>query len=311
MSDDIHNFYDKSYKNLFSYPTMIQDLLKGFVDQQFINDIDYDKIEKLNVSYVSKQYKETESDLILKLDIKGEEAYLYVLLELQSSVDKYMALRTLSYILGFYDDLIKQDQVKEKLPPVFPIVLYTGVNKYTAPIHIQDIIEHWKITDFIPTFKYYKIAVNEGKEKQDELILADNVVAALFKLISSKTNKEFREAIRYLCKMVKSIELRKEIFNFIKHFLIKKNVKIDDIPFEEGGLEMLETLIDRVKEEGYEEGREEGIEKGIEKGKVEGKYERNIEIARNLLNINMPVEQIALVTSLSVEEIQKLSEEMR
>jgi predicted transposase/invertase (TIGR01784 family) len=281
---------------------MIQDLLKGFVDQQFINDIDYDKIEKLNVSYVSKQYKETESDLILKLDIKGEEAYLYVLLELQSSVDKYMALRTLSYILGFYDDLIKQEQVKEKLPPVFPIVLYTGVNKYTAPIHIQDIIEHWKITDFIPTFKYYKIAVNEGKEKQDELILADNVVAALFKLISSKTNKEFREAIRYLCRMVKSLELRREIFNFIKHFLIKKNVKIDDIPFEEGGLEMLETLIDKVKEEGYEEGIEEGREKGLEEGIQKGVAN----VARNAYKEGQSIEFISKITGLPIEKLKEI-----
>jgi predicted transposase/invertase (TIGR01784 family) len=51
---------------------------------------------------------------------------------------------------------------------------------------------------------------------------------------------------------------------------------------------------------------QKGIEEGKAKGKVEGKQERNIEIVRNLLNINMPVEQIALVTGLSVEEIQKL-----
>ena len=50
-------------------------------------------------------------------------------------------------------------------------------------------------------------------------------------------------------------------------------------------------------------------EEAEERGKVEGKHERNIEIVRNLLNINMPVEQIALVTSLSVEEIQKLMSE--
>jgi len=302
MSDDIHNFYDKSYKNLFSNPTMIQDLLKGFVDYEFVNDIDFDKIRKLNVSYVSKYYEESESDLILKLDIKGKEAYLYVLLELQTTVDKFMAFRALSYIMSFYNDLIRQELVKDKFPPVFPIVLYTGVNKYTAPIHIQDIIEHWKITDFIPTFKYYKIAVNEGKEKQDELITANNVVAALFKLISAKTNKEFKEAIRYLCRMIKSLEFRKEIFDFIKHFLRKKNVKIDDIPFEEGGLEMLETLIDKVKEEGYDE----GVEEGIQKGKFEGKLEGFEEVARKAYAKGQSVEFISEITGLPIEKLKQI-----
>jgi len=294
MSDDIHNFYDKSYKNLFSNPIMIQDLLKGFVDHEFVNEIDFDKIQKLNVSYVSKYYEESESDLILKLDIKGEEAYLYVLLELQTTVDKFMAFRALSYIMSFYNDLIRQELVKDKFPPVFPIVLYTGVNKYTAPIHIQDIIEHWKITDYIPTFKYYKIAVNEGKEKQDELISLDNVVAACFKLISSKDKKEFKEAIRHLSRMIKSPELRKEIFDFIKHFLRKKNVKIDDIPFEEGGLEMLETLIDKVKEEGYEEGVEEGIQKGV------------ANVARNAYKEGQSLEFISKITGLPIEKLKQI-----
>jgi hypothetical protein len=61
-----------------------------------------------------------------------------------------------------------------------------------------------------------------------------------------------------------------------------------------GGLEMLETLIDRVKEEGKEE------------GKVEGKYEKSINIAKNLLKMNIPIEQVAQATELPIEEIQKL-----
>jgi len=295
MSNTDHKFYDKSYKNVFSHPKMIQDLLKGFVDHKFIKDIDLDNIEKINTSYVSKEYAESESDLIIKLNIKGKEAYLYLLLELQSTVDKFMAFRTLSYILGFYNDLLKQKHIKDKFPPVFPIVLYTGVDKYTAPIEIKDLIEHWEITDFIPTFKYYKIAVNEGKEKYEELSSADNVVAAYFQLISSGEKKEFKAAIRNLSRLVKEQELRREIFNFIKHFLIKKNIKIEEIPFEEGGLEMLETLIDRVKEEGYEEGRGEG--------RREGEFNKAIKIADELKKMNIAIEEISRITGLPIENL--------
>ena len=48
-------------------------------------------------------------------------------------------------------------------------------------------------------------------------------------------------------------------------------------------------------------------QQGIEEGKVKEK----INIAKNLLNMNMPLEQIAQATEFTVEEIQKLSEEMR
>ena len=67
----VHQFHDKSQKSLFSHPTMVKDLLKGFVDEKFVNDIDYGQVEKVNVSYVSKQYQATESDLLLKLGYFG------------------------------------------------------------------------------------------------------------------------------------------------------------------------------------------------------------------------------------------------
>jgi len=60
-----------------------------------------------------------------------------------------------------------------------------------------------------------------------------------------------------------------------------------------------------------EEAEVRGMERGIERGIERGKHERDIEIVRNLLNINMPVVQIALVTGLSEEQIRQLSEEMR
>ena len=50
----------------------------------------------------------------------------------------------------------------------------------------------------------------------------------------------------------------------------------------------------------------EGRLEGIVEGKAEGKAERSIEIAQNLKHINIPVEQIANVTGLSIEELQRI-----
>jgi predicted transposase YdaD len=56
-------------------------------------------------------------------------------------------------------------------------------------------------------------------------------------------------------------------------------------------------------EEGRQEGREEGLQEGMEKGHQEGSKERATGIVRNLKNFGMPVEQIAMMTGLSPEEI--------
>ena len=56
------------------------------------------------------------------------------------------------------------------------------------------------------------------------------------------------------------------------------------------------------KQEGKEEGKKEGKEEGI---KV-GEEKRNIEIAKNLLKLNFPVEAISQATGLTAGEIEKL-----
>ena len=62
--------------------------------------------------------------------------------------------------------------------------------------------------------------------------------------------------------------------------------------------------------EGREEGMAEGMAKGLEKGRAEGVEEgynkRSCEIAAQMKKIGMPKEQIAEVTGLSVEDIEKL-----
>ena len=50
---------------------------------------------------------------------------------------------------------------------------------------------------------------------------------------------------------------------------------------------------------------------GRNEGRIEGKTERNIEIAKNMLNQNMDVNLISNVTGLSIEEIESLVEKKK
>ena len=58
-------------------------------------------------------------------------------------------------------------------------------------------------------------------------------------------------------------------------------------------------------QEGLEKGKEIGLQEGIEKGLQEGIRQRNIEIAKALLDV-LDNETIALKTGLSVSDIQGL-----
>ncbi len=104
---------------------------------------------------------------------------------------------------------------------------------------------------------------------------------------------------------------------------IFKDFKISEfISPEEDMRKIIESEKVLAREEGLKEGREEGLEQGIEQGIVQGLeqgIERGIEqgieqgmgkgietVARNLLQMAIPIEQISKATLLSIEQLKKL-----
>ena len=56
----------------------------------------------------------------------------------------------------------------------------------------------------------------------------------------------------------------------------------------------------------YQEAKEEGRQEGHQEGRQEGRQEEKLAIARNLLTLGLPLDQITTATGLSLEEIQPL-----
>ena len=59
----------------------------------------------------------------------------------------------------------------------------------------------------------------------------------------------------------------------------------------------------------YEEGRNDGITLGIAQGIAQGSEQAKIEMARNFLNMNLSLEQVAQGTGLSPEIVAQLARE--
>ena len=67
-----------------------------------------------------------------------------------------------------------------------------------------------------------------------------------------------------------------------------------------------EYMLKERERKGIEQGRAEGEAIGLEKGLVEGAAQKQREIAKNMKTKNIPVADIAEMTGLPAEEIEKL-----
>ncbi len=124
--------HDHSYKQLFSHAALVRDLLQGFVQETWIEDLDFATLEKTSSSYVSDDLREREDDAIWRVRCQDSWMYVYILIEFQSTVNRFMAVRLLTYIGLLYQDLIRSQQLlaNGQLPAVLPLVLYNGVKPW-------------------------------------------------------------------------------------------------------------------------------------------------------------------------------------
>jgi predicted transposase YdaD len=121
--------HDPCYKLLYGHAAMVRDLLKGFMTGPWVRELDLDTLEKCSGSYVSDDLRDRADDLIWRVRWGPNWLYIYLLLEFQSTIDTWMAVRIQTYIGLLYQDLIRAEDLTEahRLPPVLPIVLYNGV----------------------------------------------------------------------------------------------------------------------------------------------------------------------------------------
>lgn len=136
------NTHDTGYKFLFSNPELVRDLILGFVPDEWLQRLDYSTLERVPGSYVTEDFRSRADDIIWRVKVGGEWIYLYLLIEFQSRVDKYMALRMMVYGGLLYQDLIKRGDVLAdgRLPPLLPIVLYNGGPRWSAVTDVAELI---------------------------------------------------------------------------------------------------------------------------------------------------------------------------
>lgn len=300
--------HDCGYKKLFSNKAIFRQLIEMFVTEDWVAELDFDSCVAVDKSFISEHYKETESDIIYKLKLKDQELYIFILIEFQSTVDRFMALRMLNYITNFYMDYVSSQKRVQRLPAVFPILLYNGEAQWNAPINLAERIEGGdRLGRFGLNFEYFKIA--ENSYSKDELLRIRNIVSTLFLAESYYDIELLGQELLTLFEREPDREAVSLFLNWFKH--LSEHGRIEKEDYEtlekvyttrEEVQSMLIKALQREKKEIFQKGKREGR---IE-GKLEGKLEAKIEAAKNLLAEGLSIEFIARVTGLPEAEILKI-----
>ena len=265
-----------------------------------------EEIEKYTSSFVSKIFQNREADIVYKYKNKN----IFFLIEHQTKIDYSMSYRILEYEIEIMKSAIDIRKVKNKeykLPLVIPIVLYTGKKKWDAKRYLEESQETLDGVE-IKAGNYNLVDINDFTK--EELLQGKTLISKMMLLEKSESTEE---SIEMLEKIIPNTnkeekELLKRVISILFGEKIGEEKTKELIEKIDGGEGKMLALVDMIRNENkmyINMGRKEGRKEAREEGKIKLK-QQCLEIAKNLLKLNMPISQISEVTKLPEEEIEKI-----
>ena len=303
------HYHDHGYKLLYSFPEMVKSLLTGFVNQDWIKQLDFSTLEKVNSSYITDDIRSRSDDIVWRVKFQGQWLYVYLLLEFQSTVNKYMAVRMQTYVGLLYQDLIKSEQLPEngKLPPVMPIVLYNGNRPWNAAQSITELLQPMpaSLQAFQPQQQYWLI--DEGRYSAAELEKVENLTAAIIRAELADDQVQFAKVAAnlniWLARPAQDnlrVAIKEWLLSLIRHRM--PDIKVDELR----NLTEIEAMLAR-------DWSRKWIAQGEVKGKAEGKAEGEATLLTKLLTKRfgkLPVWANEKLNNATIEQLENWGEKI-
>jgi predicted transposase/invertase (TIGR01784 family) len=306
MAIELHNPHDSLFKRALANLEVAKDLLQAHLAPEIVKRIDWNSIQLTNKSFVDEKLAHLHSDVVYQCKIDGKEAYIYCLIEAQTTPDPLFPFRILRYNIALMEQHINQGH--KRLPVIINLCLYSGEQTpYPYSLDIYDCFQDPEMAR-AKMFKPLEL-VDLNAQSQEEL--SQHGKADLLELLLKQSlHKDFLNWIKEQPELV--LKLLERIYGIsgiryilatdAKHTpeeLLEAIIKIAPNK-KEDIMTAAQQLIDRGIQQGIQQGMQEGIQQGLQ-------YEK-LEIAKNMLwNLHLGLDIVQQATGLSKEELERLS----
>ena len=186
----INQPHDKYFQRVFSDERNAASLLRTCVPQPLAETLKWPTLKVLRGRFVADDWRGNESDLLFSVEREGSETpvLVYVLLEHQSTPDRWLRLRLLGYCVQVWQRWRRQHKDQERLPLLVPMVFYQGRRRWEFAREFADLVtgaeQEWR---WVPRFEHLLIDQTE----QDAESVTGAVATRLLQIVMMAA---FREA---------------------------------------------------------------------------------------------------------------------
>jgi predicted transposase/invertase (TIGR01784 family) len=295
----LNPFTDFGFKKLFG-SEVNNELLISFLNEVLpekaqIKTLTYLKSENLGRSAMDRK-------VIYDLYCENEKGEKFIV-ELQKAKQKFFKDRTIFYSTFPIQEQAQRGDWNFQLKAVYTVSILDFVwNEEDEESQVKETamlmsVDTKKIFYDKLTYVYIQIPLFEKTE--DELETLEDKWFYVMKNLQNFPNRPAALQERIFDKVFQTAELaqfnKKERSNYENSLKVYRDIK---------------NSLDYAEEKGEKRGIEMGVEMGLEIGVEKGKKENQIENAKKAIKENLPLEIIAKITDLTIEEIQKIKDNL-
>lgn len=309
--------HDALVKKIMENPITASEFLEEFLTAEFKDMFDFTTLKVEKESYIEDSLKKRLSDIVYSISTKPknddeepETAFIYTVLEHQSTSDYWIALRLWKYSLLLLERHVEE---KNKLPLILPLVLYNGKKRYSAPRNLWELFARPELARKSMAENYHLVDLHAMSDEDIDYEKHLSFVLFTMKHIHDRdTLKMLKEAMQRCTKALiidkgKDYVHTKLILWYTDTKIPEKNKQlleqliVDNLPKEDTE-KLMKTIADSYREEGIAIGEARGIEKGA--------MTKAQEITRRMLQEQVDIKLITSVTGLSTDEILKIQNKL-
>jgi hypothetical protein len=151
--------HDALFRFVFGKPVHAASELRAVLPAALVDRLDLASLHPVNGSFVDEELTNRHCDVLMRTRLDGREAFVYVLIEHQSSPDPIMPLRMLRYLMRIWDRWLEENPKAKRLPMIVPLVVYQGSRRWTYPVELSELLDVDPETarlagDFLPRFRF-------------------------------------------------------------------------------------------------------------------------------------------------------------
>lgn len=164
---DVKDPHDRFFRQMMSNLVIAQQYFQRHLPDVLAAQINYSTLTMLDTSFVSPELSKYASDVVYEcellsinpdfrqdsgnteqnetlskhlIDQPKSQLKIVLLIEHQSSIDKFMPYRVFQYMFNLFDRQFRQRKLgSQKLTPVYPMIFYNGKRKdYRYPLELAD-----------------------------------------------------------------------------------------------------------------------------------------------------------------------------